>query len=394
MSRALIPVLLVVFLDLLGFGIVIPLLTFYSEDFGATPLQVTLLMAVYSLAQFAFAPLWGALSDRVGRRPVLMASIAATVVCLSGFAAANTLWMLFLFRTLHGACAANISTAQAAVADLTPPEKRAAGMGLIGAAFGVGFSLGPFIGGELSIYGYAAPIWVAAGLSAVNLVVAYFMLPETRQPESTTRPRPLSPAAFLKVARHPVVGLCVVLTFVLTMSFAIMESSFTLFAEHVRGLGPVEVGRMFAIAGVVMIVVQGGMIRPLVKRFGEAKLVPIGIALLAIGLALLPFAPPFVPLVTVFVLIAIGQGISGPSLHSMISRGATEAEQGFVLGTNQSMSALARGVGPTAAGLLYSNVSPAAPFLASSGILVFGFILAVAAVRRWSTAQQDLGPAH
>jgi DHA1 family tetracycline resistance protein-like MFS transporter len=394
MSRALIPVLLVVFLDLIGFGIVIPLLTFYSEEFGATPLQVTMLMAVYSLAQFTFAPVWGAMSDRIGRRPVLLASIAATVICLSGFAAATSLWMLFLFRTLHGACAANISTAQAAVADLTPPEKRAMGMGLIGAAFGVGFSLGPFIGGELSIYGHATPIWLAAGLSAVNLVVAFFLLPETRKPDSTTRPRPVSPAAFLRVASHPVVGLCVVLTFVLTVSFAIMESSFTLFAEHVRGLDAVGVGRMFAVAGVVMIVVQGGLIRPLVKRFGEAALVPAGIAMLAVGLALLPFAPPFVPMVSVFILMAIGQGISGPSLNAMISRGTTEDEQGFVLGTNQSMSALARGIGPALAGVLYGSVAPSAPFLVSSGVLVLGLILAVAAVRRWRTGQQAPGPAH
>ena len=385
MSRALIPVLLVVFLDLIGFGIVIPLLTFYSEDYGASPFQVTMLMAVYSLAQFAFAPLWGALSDRVGRRPVLLASIAATVVCLSGFAAANTLWMLFLFRTLHGACAANISTAQAAVADLTTPEKRAAGMGLIGAAFGIGFSVGPFIGGEMSTFGYAAPIWLAAGLSAINLVLAYFMLPETRHPGSTTRPRPISPAAFIRVATHPVVGLCVVLTFVLTVSFAMMESSFTLFAEHVRGLGAQDVGRMFAVAGVVMIVVQGGLIRPLVKRFGEAPLVPTGIAILAIGLAALPFAPPFGPMVAIFVLMAIGQGISGPSLHSMISRGTAPEEQGLVLGTNQSMSALARGIGPAFAGLLYADISPSSPFLVSSGVLVLGFLLAVAAVRRWGS---------
>ena len=388
MSRALIPVLLVVFLDLIGFGIVIPLLTFYSEEYGASPMQVTLLMAVYSLAQFTFAPLWGALSDRVGRRPVLLASIAATVVCLSGFAAADTLWLLFLFRTLHGACAANISTAQAAVADLTPPDKRAVGMGLIGAAFGVGFTLGPFLGGELSIYGYNAPIWLAAGLSMLNLALAFFLLPETRHPGSTTRPRPLSPTAFLQVMRHPVVGLCVALTFVLTISFAIMESSFTLFAEHVRGLGAVEVGRMFAIAGVVMILVQGGLIRPLVKRFGEAPLVPTGIALLAAGLAVLPLAAPFGPMVTIFVLMAIGQGISGPSLHAMISRGTDAAEQGFVLGTNQSMSALARGIGPALAGLLYEDISPSAPFFFSAAILVGGFILALLAVRRWSKKMQ------
>jgi DHA1 family tetracycline resistance protein-like MFS transporter len=385
-SRALIPVLLCVFLDLVGFGIVIPLLTFYAEDYGASAVQVTLLMAIYSLAQFLFAPIWGGLSDRWGRRPVLVLSIGATAVWLALFAAADQLWLLFLFRGLHGACAANISTAQAVVADLTTPENRAAGMGLIGAAFGIGFTVGPFLGGELAQFGYSVPIWVAAAMSAVNFVLALVLLPETRKPDSTTRPRPIAPAAFIRVAQHPVIGLCVVLTFVLTMSFAIMESSFTLFAEHARDLSVAGVGRMFGVAGLVMIVVQGGLIRPLVKRFGEGPLVPTGIAILAVGLALLPFAPPFGPMVTVFIIIAIGQGISSPSLHALISNGTSEEEQGFVLGTNQSMSALARAVGPTVGGLLYAGVSPSAPFLASAAILGLSIFLALAALRQRSRA--------
>lgn len=387
MSRALIPVLLCVFLDLVGFGIVIPLLTFYAEDYGATAVHVTLLMAIYSLAQFLFAPIWGGLSDRIGRRPVLVASIGATALWLALFAAADQLWMLFLFRGLHGACAANVSTAQAAVADLTPPDKRAIGMGLIGAAFGVGFTVGPFIGGELSHYGYAVPIWVAAAMSALNFLLAIWLLPETRKPDSTTRPRPINPAAFMRVASHPVVGLCVVLTFVLTTSFAMMESSFTLFAEHARGLSAAEVGRMFGIAGLVMIVVQGGLIRPLVKRFGEGPLVPVGVVILAFGMLLLPYAPPFVPMVTIFIMMAIGQGISGPSLHALISNGTSDSEQGFVLGTNQSMSALARAVGPSLSGPMFAGIGPKSPFLFSAGILFLGVLLAVAAVRQRARPQ-------
>lgn len=395
MSRALIPVLLAVFLDLLGFGLVIPLLTFYAEDYGATPVQVTLLMAVYSLAQLVFAPLWGAWSDRIGRRPVLLVSIGAAALCLAGFAAATTLPLLFLFRALHGACAANISTAQAAVADLTTPEKRAAGMGLIGAAFGVGFSLGPWVGGELSVYGYAAPIWLAAGLSAVNFVLAWFLLPETLVPgaKSERHERTLDPRRFLAVARHPVVGLCVVLTFVTTLAFAMMESSFTLFAEHVRHLDAPTVGRYFGIAGLVMILVQGGLIGRLVKRFGEAALVPVGLLLLAVGLGLLPFAPPPVAMVSVFVLIAIGQGVSTPSLQALVSKGASDDEQGFVLGTNQSMSALARVIGPATAGLVYSGIAPEGPFLVSAGLLGLGFLLSFPAVSRWRAAQRSVDAA-
>lgn len=391
MPRALIPVLLAVFLDLVGFGIVIPLLTFYAESFAATAFQVTLLMACYSLAQFLFAPIWGAVSDRVGRRPVMLFSIAATALGLAGFASATTLWHLFLFRSLHGMATANISTAQACVADLTPPEKRAMGMGLIGAAFGVGFTVGPLIGGELSAWGYAAPIWFAAGLSALNFVLALVMLPETRPASATPRfrERSIRPDTFLRVLRHPVVGLCVLLTFVLTTAFGMMESTFTLFAEHQRSLTASQVGRMFGVAGVVMILVQGGLIGRLVKRFGEGTLVPAGLVLLAIGLALLPLAPPTVPMVAVFCLMAIGQGISNPSLQSLISRGTAEHEQGFVLGTNQSLSALARVVGPTVGGALYAGVGPSAPFWAGAVVVAASVGLAMLAIRRRASALES-----
>lgn len=388
MRRALIPVLLAVFLDLVGFGIVIPLLTFYAETFSASALQVTLLMACYSLAQFLFAPVWGAVSDRYGRRPVMLFSIAATAAGLAGFASATSLAQLFVFRTLHGMATANISTAQACVADLTPPEKRAMGMGLIGAAFGVGFTVGPLIGGELAQWGYAVPIWFAAGLSLLNFLIAVPLLPETRPTEvgPRFRERSVRPGAFLEVLRHPVVGLCVLLTFVLTSAFGMMESTFTLFAEHVRGLSAAHVGRMFGVAGVVMIVVQGGHIGRLVRRFGEATLVPVGLVLLAVGLALLPLAPPTFPMVAVFTLLAIGQGIANPSLQALISQGTHADEQGFVLGTNQSLSALARVVGPAAGGLLYAGVGPSAPFWAGAVVVVGSVGLAVAAIRRRASA--------
>lgn len=377
---AIAPVLLVVFLDLLGFGIVIPLLPFYAETFGASPLEVTLLMSVYSLGQFLCAPLWGAVSDRVGRRPVLLATIAASVLCLAGFAAARSVAALFLFRALHGIAASNVSTAQACVADLTAPEDRAKGMGLIGAAFGVGFTLGPFLGGEAARFGFSVPIWFAAGLSALNLVLAWRFLPETVRP-GTRRPRPIDPRDFFRVCVHPVVGLLVVLTFATTIAFSMMESTFALFAGHVRGLGPAAVGRLLGVAGLAMIIVQGRLVGPLARRFGERVLVVAGLAVFAASLALLPHAPPAVPILLVFVGMAVGQGVAGPSLQALVSRGVGEEEQGFVLGTNQSMSALARAVGPGLAGLLFER-SPAAPFHAASAVLVAGVVLALAAVRR------------
>lgn len=391
-----IPVLLAVFLDLLGFGLVIPLLTFYAEDHAASPLQVTLLMAIYSLAQLLMAPVWGGLSDRVGRRPVLLISIGASALFLAGFAASTSLWMLFLFRALHGACAANISTAQAAIADLTPPEKRAMGMGLIGAAFGVGFTLGPWVGGELSVFGHAAPIWVAAGLAAFNFVLAFFLLPETLRPGANAgghARRTLDPRRIAAALSHPVVGLCILLTFGSTMAFALMESTFTLFARHAHQLDAPTVGRYFGVAGLVTILIQGGLIGRLVKRFGEAALIPVGLLLLAIGLVALPFAPPPVAMVSVFCLIALGQSISTPSLQSLISRGTDESEQGLVLGANQSMSALARVVGPTIGGLVYENISRQAPFLVAGGILLLAFFFSFAATRRWQSGLAAQGRA-
>jgi DHA1 family tetracycline resistance protein-like MFS transporter len=379
--KLLFPVLLAVVLDLVGFGIVIPLLTFYAEEYGAGPVAVTLLMAVYSLAQFLMAPVWGALSDRFGRRPIMLFSIGMATVCLAGFAWAESMAMLFVFRTLHGAAAANISTAQACVADVTKPENRAKGMGLIGAAFGFGFTVGPFLGGELSVHGLAAPIWFAAGLSALNFLAAVVWLKETRKADTQRPQRSIHPRSFIRVAKHPVIGLCIVLTFVMTMAFAIMESSFTLFAEHVRDLDARMVGRMFGVAGLTMILIQGGLIGRLVKRFGEGRLLPVGVGLLALGLFLLPFAPPPTAMILVFVLIAVGQGIASPSLHSLISRGAREDEQGFVLGTNQSLSALARAVGPSLAGWLYLS-GAALPFYTSSGILAASVVLAIAAVKQ------------
>jgi MFS family permease len=382
MKGSMFVVFLTVVLDLVGFGIVIPLLSFYAEDYGASAIQVTLLMAIYSLAQFFFAPVWGALSDRIGRRPVLLGSIGAGSLMLAGFAWADSLWLLFVFRGMHGVFAANISTAQAYMADITTPEKRAGAMGLIGAAFGLGFTIGPLIGGELSVYGYSAPIWLAAGLGAFNFVLALFLLPESLKPDSTRRPRPISPAVLWGLLRHPVVGGLLALSLVSTLSFAMMESTFALFEEHRFGLGAQEVGRVLGLIGLVMIVVQGGLVRRLVPRFGEAKLVRVGIPMTALALIALPFAPPMAALYGVCGVLAVAQGLASPSLYSLLSRAASDSDQGLVMGTNQSLAALARAVGPTIAGLLYANVALSAPMV-GAGILLLslGTFLAFFATR-------------
>jgi DHA1 family tetracycline resistance protein-like MFS transporter len=393
-AKPILVVFLTVVLDLVGFGIVIPLLTFYAETFHATPEQVTLLMACYSLAQFVCAPLWGQLSDRIGRRPVMLLSVGMTALMLAGFAGSTSLWMLFLFRTLHGAMTANISTAQACMADLTTPENRAKGMGLIGAGFGIGFTLGPVIGGvlasdpnaapgvhALSAAHLAVPLWLAAGLSALNFLLAVAWLPETRHAGSSRSQRSISPAALWRALSLPTVGLCIALSALQVFSFALMESTFTLFAWHQRGMGPMANAELFGLVGIVGVIIQGGLIGRLVKRFGERPFVPIGLGVLAIGVALLPFAPGMGGLACVFAVMAVGQALATPSLQALISRGAAADEQGAILGSSQSLSALSRAAGPTLGGQLY-GLSPGLPFLMASALLIGAVGLAIPATAR------------
>jgi MFS family permease len=386
------PVLLTVLLDLLGFGLVIPLLSFYAESFEASPVQVTALMASYSIAQFLFAPAWGALSDRIGRRPVMLGSVAGTAVFLALFASAGELWQLFLFRTLHGACAANIGAAQAYVADVTTPETRARGMGLIGASFGIGFTLGPMVGGLLSPYSLTAPIWLAAGLSAVNFVWALLRLPESRRAGASSGHlgRVMDPVVVLEVLRHPVVGGVIFLAFCATFSFAMLESTFALVAEHVWSMTARSVGLLFGLIGVIGIVIQGGLIGRLVNRFGERPLLATGYALTTSGMALLSFTHEgavwfgggWGPITLGCAILAVGTSLANPSLTSLVSRSTSPDEQGKVLGVNQSLSALGRAAAPTMGGWLYAHWFAGGAFAAGAVIMGSALILAAPQVLR------------
>ncbi|HMV66943.1 MAG TPA: MFS transporter [Myxococcota bacterium] len=377
------PILFTVFMDLLGFGLVIPLLGFYAEQFSASPLQVTLLMSSYSVAQFLGAPLWGMLSDRYGRRPILLASIAASAVFLSAFASATELWMLFLFRTLHGLCAANISTAQAYVADVTEGKDRARGMGLVGAAFGVGFSFGPLVGGQLSSFGLAAPIWLAAGLSVVNVVWVAARLPESRRSgASDAHRKTIDPRALVAGLLHPVVGAAIGLTFMATFAFAMLESTFQLVAEHAWSMTARDVGNLFGFIGLIGIVVQGGLIRRLVPRFGEVRLVAGGYLLMSAGMAALGLAGVGALPWLGCALVAFGSSMANPSLQSLISRTVSEDEQGAILGVNQSFSALARASAPAVGGVVYQAVFPQAPLLLGAALMALAVLASVPATRR------------
>jgi DHA1 family tetracycline resistance protein-like MFS transporter len=386
--RRLGPVLLAVLLDLLGFGIVIPLLPYYAESYGATEQQAMALMGIYSVSQLVFAPIWGALSDKLGRRPVMLVSIAATAVFLTAFAAAPSLLWLFVFRGLHGAAAANISTAQAYVADVTTPEERAMGMGLIGASFGVGFTLGPLVGGVLAQYGLAVPFFLAAGLSAANFLWAVFGLPESRPVgAAASARRVIDPRRILAALRHPVVGAALLLTFTATFAFSMMEVAFGLVAEHTwfpdltREDVAMEVGKMFGLIGVVGIVIQGGLMRRLSQRFGEPPLVVTGYAFQVLGLAGLAFAQGGWETWVVCGMLAVGSSLANPALQALISRGVDADSQGSVLGVNQSLSALARASAPWVALFAY-GILRSAPFLGAAALMFMALLLALPATRR------------
>jgi len=382
-----------VFLDLLGFGLVIPFLPGLARDLGAGNFVATLPGAAYSLMQFLFIPVWGRLSDRVGRRPVLLWSIAASAFGMAMLGFGHSLLWLFVARLWSGIATANIAVAQAYIADVTTPETRARGMGMIGIAFGLGFIFGPAVGGVLSRYpvpGFAQvgalPALVAAGLSTINLLLALRTLPESLPPQargrSVRRAVPLDLQAFRAAVRVPGVGVAVATNFFVILWFSGMEQTFRLFTDDVFGMTAAATGAIFTVVGVVGAGVQGGLVHRLARRFGEARLIIAGPLVLAVAFALLGASPIFggaarVALYVASGLIALGNGIVTPCLPAYVSRRAQATEQGLSLGTLQSASALGRVVGPALGGVLYSTFSPTAPYtIGAVGLLVAAVVAA------------------
>jgi len=350
-----------VFIDLVGFGIVIPVLPFYAEGsrFNATPRTVGLLFASYSLMQLIFAPILGRLSDKYGRRPVLLISIIGTGIGFLILGFANTLWMLFAGRILDGITGGNISTAQAYIADITSKEDRAKGMGLIGAAFGLGFVFGPAIGGVLSRWGVEVPFLFAAGLCFANTILLYFRLPETVTPDHPARVSAAGGRGFsqlIQSLRNPRLGFVLSIYFLFIVAFSIMTTSFSLYTMFRFGYDAQHTGYLFTYVGILAVIVQGGLIGRLVKRFGELPLVIVGALLFAGSLFAIPFVGPqtggLFALLVGGGLFSIGNSLSGPSLTSLASKSAGPAEQGSVLGVTQSAASLARAVGPALAAVL------------------------------------------
>ena len=390
-KRALSVAFVTLFLDLLGFGIIIPIQPFYAESFGASPTVVTLLGASYSLMQFLFAPMWGRLSDRIGRRPVVLVSVAFGGVGFLVFGLAGSLAMLFVARMIAGFGNANLGTVQALVADVTPGRDRAKAMGLVGAAFGMGFVFGPVIGGLVgSAFGPAAPAFVSAAFAAINWLLAFALLPETRRVGVAAGAahgflglRALGQArAFANVPR------LLAVIFVFTIGFSLMETALALFVEHEYGdaglLGTSAGHRqatqlttwVLLVVGVTAVIVQGGLIGPLRRRLGEKTLIVAGAAACAVAFVGIALSPSYAFMFAPIVLLSIGSGVFSPSQSSLLSRSVNAEQQGVMLGLSQSMSALGRILGPAASGLLFERAH-GAPFLVGATLLGAGAAVAL-----------------
>lgn len=429
-SSRLAVIFVTVFIDLVGFGIAIPILPYYVENFGGTGFEIGLLTASYSFMQFLFAPILGQLSDRYGRRPILFFSILGSSVGFLVVGLANSLWLVFLGRIIAGITGGNISTAQAYIADVTTPENRAKGMGLLGAAFGLGFVFGPAIGGILSkvelhvgslhLTGIQTPFLFVSLLALLNATTLYFVLPETVKKGAALGKIRSRFSILRRAFTNQNLSFVVILYFLVIMAFSMMTTAFVLYTQFRFGYDAQHNGYMFAYIGILSAVLQGGVVGALTKKFGEKQMVVVGSLIMAIAFFLVPYVSPktfgalsaqfpgdvhflginfgsniggLVALLFGIAGFAVGQSISNPALTSLGSKYSPQNEQGAGLGVLQSGASLARAVGPLLAGfLLYSatatneihldDASLLRTFWTASAIMLGAFLLSLYFLRR------------
>ena len=376
-------IFLTVFIDLIGFGICLPLLPKYAERYGAQGWQIGAAMGVYSLMQLVFAPWWGQLSDRIGRRPVLLVSNFGSIIAygLFGLSASyigdTGFWILIGSRVFAGICGANLSVASAYIADVTTPDKRSKGMGLIGMAFGLGFILGPVIGSQaFKHFGLAGPGAVAAVICAINFLLGCFILPETRKKDDAPPIRRPRFAQIRHVLGMKEVGFLIGIYFLGTFAFTAFESTLPLLLDAKLRFDEEHVGYVFAFCGIMAAMVQGGGIGRLVKSFGERRLIGASLIVVAVSLVLMPLANSLPTMLAALAVFAIGSGINRAPTMGLISQLSPADEQGTTLGVAQSAGTLARVLGPTVATTLYDLWLPA-PYLACATIALLAGLLAV-----------------
>jgi len=389
---------LIVFIDLIGFGMVIPFLSFYAREYGANGVTVGAVVGVYSIMQFFFAPIWGRMSDRIGRRPVILISLTASCLGYLLFGIARHLWVLFASRIIAGAGGANIGTAQAYISDTTTHEERAKGMGLIGAAFGMGFILGPPLSGILStvglhhhLAGNLIPGMTAAALSLAALIIAAAILVESKPADIVPRsgiPPQFDKRIWAEVGHRKLLFLVMLALFLMLLSVAGMETSVTLHARDRFQFQQIDLAYFFLFMGVIVAIIQGGLIGKLANKLGERTLIAIGTASYTLGLALVPEVWRVPLLYVVAFFIAIGTGVCYPSLTSLVTKTTSRHEQGSMLGIATAVGSLARFLGPILMGFFYDVAQARGAFFGGAVLTGAAFLVALS-MRRLPLLQQE-----
>ncbi|MBL8051231.1 MAG: MFS transporter [Anaerolineales bacterium] len=374
MNKRLLNVGLIVLIDMLGFALIVPLLTFFADTFGATPFQTGLLVSSYALMQMISAPILGRLSDKYGRRPVFLISIAGTFIGFLILGFANSLWMLYLSRVLSGLTAGNISVAQAYIADVTDEKNRARGMGMFGAAFGIGFILGPALGGMLSQFGFAVPAFVAAGLTFINLLTVYFWLPESltqeRRAELATQKKvDISLKALWIALQRPLVGPLLWVRLGFAIAFNTFQTVFPLYLLNKFGLGAQQTGYILAYIGVVLVLMQGGAIGPLSARYKESTLLVAFLGFSLIGMIGWAFSQTLNTLLIFMFPMAIGAGSFNALINSAISKTVNRDEIGGMLGFGSGLESATRIVMPALASYLLGAYGTSTPGILGSVVM-------------------------
>lgn len=386
-KKPLIVIFLTVFIYLLGFGIVIPIIPTLSLQMGATAFETGLLLSVYSLMQFIFSPWWGRLSDRYGRRPILLICLFGEIFSYILFAQARTLELLFVARLFSGFFGASISTASAYISDITPPHERSKGMALIGAAFGLGFLFGPAIGGGLTIWAEHlstdtffrtsfSSYWVA-GLCLATFAFAFFNLKETLKLQSKPEERKNRLKEMIKYFKTDTVGALIFVFFLASLAMSTMEATLVLFMKSRFNWGLKEVSFGFAYVGVMIVITQGVLVRRLIPKFGEKQILRFGLIFMAMGLCLIPVAQSLSVMAVSQTLLAIGIGFVNPATLGSVSLLIDAKEQGAALGTTQGMASLGRIIGPILGGALFGSLSEGSPFFVAGLMTMIGFFVII-----------------
>ena len=377
----------VIFINMLGFGIIVPLLPFYAKSFDAPAWQIALIFSAYSIGAFFGEPFWGRLSDKYGRKPILISTICGNCLCYLALAFAPNIYLAFLIRLAGGLASGNGAVVQGYIADVTPPEKRAGRMAYMGAAWNIGLIVGPSLGGlfahpSAGPIGFRIPLFIASALAFASAACIFLFIRESRIRDETITHRPSRWAAMGEAARHPVIGRLMLLTFLIGFAFTGIESTFGLWGQAKFGWGPREIGVCFAFVGVAAALTQMFVTGRLSERFGEGPMLAVGMTLTMICAACQPFSTGAVMTIALMCLTAIGQSVAFPNVGALISRTADPHRQGQILGLNNAAGALARVIGPFCAGLTFSGLTIDGPFFLGAMVTLPAIFLALSASRR------------